>query len=248
MALMALKWEDVPLGGSSATLLCDTSTSRPRPLVPASRRKQMFNIIRVAWHQEGRPPVGKELYSVPNQQGHKAQESGIGDFPQPRRCFGHIHIDVIGPLLQSRGARYLLAIIDRSIRWPEATPMEEPSTASCAEALLPCWISHFRVLDSISTDRDSAFLPELWVSLACLMSTTLHSTMSYNPTANGMVARAHHSLKAALMARCTDENWRVQLPWVLLGLRTTPRADGDASPAEKVYGETLAVLGEFFRG
>ncbi|XP_066965676.1 uncharacterized protein [Macrobrachium rosenbergii] len=78
------------------------------------------------------------------------------------------------------------------------------------------------------------------------MGTTLHSTMAYNPAANGMVERVHHSLKAALMARCTNEKWKEQLPWVLLGIRTAPKANDNASPAEKVYRETLAVPGEFF--
>ncbi|XP_066967500.1 igE-binding protein-like [Macrobrachium rosenbergii] len=124
--------------------------------------------------------------------------------------------------------------------------MDEASTTSCAEALLSSWMSCFGVPDSITMDRGPAFLSELWVSLACLMGTTLHSTMAYNPAANGMVERAHCSLKAALMAHCTDERWREQLPWVLLGLCTAPKANGNASPAEKVYGETLAVPGEFF--
>ncbi|XP_066947095.1 uncharacterized protein [Macrobrachium rosenbergii] len=70
--------------------------------------------------------------------------------------------------------------------------------------------------------------------------------MAYNPAANGMVERTHHSLKAALMARCTNDNWKAQLPWVLLGLCTAPMANSDESPTEKVYGETLAVPGEFF--
>ncbi|XP_066971815.1 uncharacterized protein [Macrobrachium rosenbergii] len=48
------------------------------------------------------------------------------------------------------------------------------------------------------------------------------------------------------MARCTYERWKEQLPWVLLGLRTAPKVNGDASPAEKVYRETLAVPEEFF--
>ncbi|XP_068250165.1 uncharacterized protein [Palaemon carinicauda] len=61
-----------------------------------------------------------------------------------------------------------------------------------------------------------------------------------------MVERAHRTLKAALMARCTDEHWKAQLPWVLLGLRTAPRADGEPSPAEKVYDEALTVPGELF--
>ncbi|XP_066968130.1 uncharacterized protein [Macrobrachium rosenbergii] len=48
------------------------------------------------------------------------------------------------------------------------------------------------------------------------------------------------------MARCTDENWKVQLPRVLLGLCTAPWANGEESPAEKVSGEGLAIPGEFF--
>ncbi|XP_064120766.1 uncharacterized protein LOC135225365 [Macrobrachium nipponense] len=78
------------------------------------------------------------------------------------------------------------------------------------------------------------------------MGTSLHATTAYIPAANGMVERVHRSIKASLMARCTCENWESQLPWDLLGLRTPPRANGEASPAEKVYGEPLTVPGEFF--
>ncbi|XP_064111281.1 uncharacterized protein LOC135218760 [Macrobrachium nipponense] len=70
--------------------------------------------------------------------------------------------------------------------------------------------------------------------------------MAYNPSANSMVERTHHSLKASLMACCTGPDWKAQLPWVLLGLHTAPRANGDPSQAEKVYGETLTLPGEFF--
>ncbi|XP_066944553.1 uncharacterized protein [Macrobrachium rosenbergii] len=66
----------------------------------------------------------------------------------------------------------------------------------------------------------------------------------YNPAANSLVERFHRSLKASLMARCTTEDWKYQLPWVLLTLRTTPRANGNPSAAEKIYGEPLVVPGE----
>ena len=124
--------------------------------------------------------------------------------------------------------------------------MTEASSSACAQALLTSWISCFGVPDDITMDRGPSFISELWSSLARLMGTNLHSTTAYNPAANGMVERCHRSLKAALMARCSDENWFHQLPWVLLGLRTAPKANGEASPAEKVYGETLTVPGEFF--
>ncbi|XP_066956982.1 uncharacterized protein [Macrobrachium rosenbergii] len=173
-------------------------------------------------------------------------ESGVSDFPQPRRQFSHIYIDVVEPHPKSGGARYLLLIIDHSTYWPKATPMEEASTASCTETLLSSWISCFGVPDSITIDMGPAFRSELWVSLARLMGTTLHSTTAYNPAVNGMVERAHRSLKAVLVARCTDKRWKEQLPWVLLGLCTALKANGNASPAEKVYRETLAVPREFF--
>ncbi|XP_064087492.1 uncharacterized protein LOC135202167 [Macrobrachium nipponense] len=140
-------------------------------------------------------------------------ESRIGSFPQPRRRFGHIHIDVVGPLPPSDGAKYHLTVIDWSTRWPEGTPMSEATADACAEALL--------------------------------MGAKHHTTASYNPTANSMVKRVHSSLKASLMACCKGPDWKAQLPWVLLGLRTAPRANSSQYLAEKVYGEILTVPGKF---
>ncbi|XP_064111548.1 uncharacterized protein LOC135219046 [Macrobrachium nipponense] len=124
--------------------------------------------------------------------------------------------------------------------------MSGATTKACAEALLASWISRFGVPDDIMTDHGPVFLSELWTALARLMGTSLHATTAYDLAANGMVERVHRSLKASLMARCTGEDWKSQLPWVLLGLRTAPQANGEASPAEKLYREPLAVPGEFF--
>ncbi|XP_066974326.1 uncharacterized protein [Macrobrachium rosenbergii] len=122
--------------------------------------------------------------------------------------------------------------------------MQEATASACAEALLSSWISHFGVPDHITADRGLAFLSELWSALARLLGTMHHTTTAYNPAANGLVKRFHRSLKASLMARCTAEDWKYQLPWVLLGLRTAPRADGSLSTAEKTYNESLVVLGK----
>ncbi|XP_068203589.1 protein NYNRIN-like [Palaemon carinicauda] len=169
-------------------------------------------------------------------------ESEVGDFPQPKRLFGHIHVDVVGPLPPSDYTRHLLMIVDRSTRWLEATLISKATTHVCADVLLSSSIRRFGVPDDITMDRGSAFLSEIWLSQANLMETTLHSTTAYNHAVNAMVERAHRTLKAALMARCTDEHWKAQLPWVLLGLRTAPRADGKPSPLR----EALTVPDEFF--
>ncbi|XP_064081902.1 uncharacterized protein LOC135198263 [Macrobrachium nipponense] len=108
--------------------------------------------------------------------------------------------------------------------------MTEATTQACAEAPLSSWISRFGVPDDIRTDRGAAFLSDLWATLARLMGTLHHKTISYNPA-------------ATLPQGLPDGEL---LPWVLLGLHTSPRANDEASPAEKVYVETLAVPGEFF--
>ncbi|XP_066940988.1 uncharacterized protein [Macrobrachium rosenbergii] len=77
-----------------------------------------------------------------------------------------------------------------------------------------------------------------------LMGTTHHSSTAYNPAANRMVGRFHRCLKVSLMDCCSSENWKYQLPWVLLGLTTAPSGTGDPSSVEKVYGKTLVIPGE----
>ncbi|KAK3895895.1 hypothetical protein Pcinc_000503 [Petrolisthes cinctipes] len=163
-----------------------------------------------------------------------------------RGIFAHIHVDFVGPLPPSDGHRYLLTNIDRSTRWPEAIPMANTTSTSCASSLLSGWISRFGIPEHITSDRGTTFTSHLWTSLGQLMGTTVHHTTAYNPEANGMVERLHRTLKAALMSRCNSYTWSSQLPWALLGLRTTPKEDLDASPAEMVFSEPLVVPGEFF--
>ncbi|KAK3894101.1 hypothetical protein Pcinc_002119 [Petrolisthes cinctipes] len=96
-AITALQWKDVPLGDSNISILCDISRNAGnwvRSCVPCQKSKV-----------------------------HHHTETGPGAFHQPQRRFAHIHVDVVGPLPPSDGHRYLLTIIDRSTRWPEAIPM-----------------------------------------------------------------------------------------------------------------------------
>lgn len=261
--LTALKWKDVAFG--DVTLLCDVSTGRPRPFVPMKFRRDIFNAIHCLSHPSIRSTVklmtqkfvwhsirrdvrqwSRTCLDCQRSKVFRHTNSGVGQFPQPKRRFGHVHVDIVGPLPPSNGFRYLFTITERSTRWPEATPMEDASARSCAAAFLSSWISRFGTPDAVTSDRGSVFLSDFWRSLGVLMGTRLYHTTAYNPAANGLVERNHRTLKQALIARCDNSEWFYNLPWVLLGLRTTPKEGLNASPAEMVYGETIAVPGEFF--
>ncbi|GFN81499.1 Pol polyprotein [Plakobranchus ocellatus] len=107
------------------------------------------------------------------------------------------------------------------------------------------WISCFGIPEDLSSDRGSQFTSALWTEIARRLGVKAHRTTAFHPQAKGMVERFHRTLKAALKARLTGNNWVAELPWVLLGLRTAPREDLGYSSAELVYGEPLTVPGEF---
>ena len=258
-----LRWKVVKIGETS--LLCDISTGRPRPFVPKSFRRNIFEMIhslshpsiratiqlvteKFVWHAMKKDITAwtRTCVSCQRSKVHRHTNASLGSFQQPTRRFGHIHVDIVGPLPSSEGKRYLFTIIDRSTRWPEAIPMEDATTLSCASALLDAWISRFGLPEHMTSDRGSVFTSDVWSSLAQLLGVNLHHTTSYHPQANGMVERWHRTLKASLTARCSTSDWCSQLPWVLLGLRTMPKDGLNHSSAEMVYGQPLVVPGEFF--
>ena len=125
--------------------------------------------------------------------------------------------------------------------------MTDATTDSCATALIEVWIARFGLPDEITSDRGAVFTSSLWQQLSRRLRISTTTTAAYNPEANGMIERFHRSLKAALMSRCSSERWKPELPWVMLGLRTTPKDDDNHSPAERVYGDPLTVPADFFR-
>ena len=260
----SLQLKDVPFD-DGVTILCDISTGKPRPLVPVNLRKKLFDLIhgfshpsirstlrlmtsKFVWNGIARDVRSWTRACIRCQESkiYRHTESGIQSYPTPRRRFGHVHVDIVGPLPVSNGCRYLFTVIDRATRWPEATPLPEATANSCARAFLTDWVSIFGVPDHITSDRGSVFVSDLWKSLAALMGSQVHCTTAYNPESNGMIERFHRSLKQSLTARCSTCDWFYQLPWTLLGLRTTPKADINVSPAEMVFGDPLVVPGEFF--
>jgi hypothetical protein len=75
-----------------------------------------------------------------------------------------------------------------------------------------------------------------------MCGTQLSRTTSHHPAANGLVERFHRTLKAA--NKCHgDLQWTEALPLVLLGIRTSYKADLQASVVELVYGEPLCIPG-----
>ena len=80
-------------------------------------------------------------------------KTSVPAIPVPSRRFSHVHIDIVGPLTSSLGYSYLLTMIDRTTRWPEAVPLSSISTETCVRAFISSWISRFGVPATLTSDR-----------------------------------------------------------------------------------------------
>lgn len=155
--------------------------------------------------------------------------------PIPDSRFSHVHIDIVGLLTQSQGFSYLLTMIDRFTRWPEAIPIRNITADTVATTFYSSWITRFGAPTIITTDQGTQFESLLFKSLAHLVGCQKTRTSPYHPASNGIVERWHRSLKAALMCH-NDKTWVDTLPTVLLGIRTSIKEDMGTTAAEMVYG------------
>ena len=260
----ALQLHRRPVPGTNISLWCDTSMPTPRPYVTPSYRRQIFDNIHSLSHPGANSTIklvsrryvwpsmrkdcrawARSCLSCQRCKVSRHITTPLGDFVPPTRRFEHVHMDIVGPLPSCSGYRYLLTIIDRFSRWPVAEPLADITADSVSRAFLLGWVAHYGCPQHITCDRGRQFVSSLFQRLCTTLGTTLHHTTSYHPQANGLVERLHRVLKAALM--CSSSNsWMDALPTVLLGLRTTWRADLQTTPAELLFGEQLRLPGDFF--
>ena len=245
------------------SLLCDISTGRTRTVLPLSMRRDVFKAFHELAHAGPKPTQKAVLHSFVWKNAKKdiinwcktceeCQESKVARHVHtpvvkrdpPDRRFGSIHVDLVGPLPECEGYKYLFTIVDRWTRWPEAIPVKDMTAQTCARALIRSWISRFGLPTDITADRGRQFTSDLWKQMGSMLGMKMNNTTSYHPQANGLVERLHRQLKASIMARSKDiNNWMDHLPIAMLGTRTAWRTELDCSPAELVYGMSLTVPG-----
>lgn len=258
----SLQLESIRIPDTELSIICDTSTGKPRPYITPSFRRTYFTKLHNLSHPGARasarllsdrfvwPSMNKDCRNGAREceacQRSKILRhtwTPIGKFTTPTNRFRHVHIDIIGSLPLSKGNQYCLTAIDILTRWPEAWPLERITAEDVARTFITGWVARFGVPSIVTKDQGRQFESALFNALLTLCSASRNSTTSYHPCANGMVERMHRQLKAALI--CHGGSWCTVLPLVLLGMRASLKEDLGVSSADLVYGESLRLPGEF---
>jgi transposase InsO family protein len=244
-------------------VLVDTSSGVFPPLVPASFRRRIFEVVHNLGHAGVRatrrliasryvwPGLATDVrtWCRSCQRCAAAKvtsqpKAAVKPIEVPLLRFSHLHVDLVGPLPTSReGYTHLFMVIDRSTRWCEAIPLKSTAAEDCAAALIAGWVARFGVPAILTSDRGPQFSSAVWAAFTAKLGIRHTMATAYHPQCNGMVERLHRRLKEALKARLAAADLPDHLPWVMLGVRATPREDSGISAAELVYGAPLTLPG-----
>ena len=258
-------FQSIKMGESN--VFCEMSLAQPRPFLPKPLRafvmKQMHfshdgikeSVRKMSSHYywpEMRAEITRFVQSCHGCQSTTADRSKkphYGHFEVPDQRFSHCHVDIVGPLPESEGFKYILTIIDRTTRQLSALPLKEPSAKSCSQAFLLHYVALYGIPSACTSDQGSNFVSQLFQEMQNNLGIEIKHTPIYWPQGNGLVERSHQTLKNKIKAQLEEmgqkykNDWYHVLPWALLGQRTAFNKDLGTSSSELTLGTHIQVPG-----
>ena len=162
---------------TGSKLYCKISGPEARPLLLSKLRTRVLNSFHGLDHcgqKELKKRAAKEYY-WPKQgrdvshfvkQCHPCQLVKTGRYIKPptnkitvpNKRFSYLNLDIVGPLPESRGHRYLLTILDRTSRFFQAVPLINADAESCCRAFLNHWVAFFSLPVKACSDNGNTFI------------------------------------------------------------------------------------------
>ncbi|XP_066958870.1 uncharacterized protein [Macrobrachium rosenbergii] len=187
----------------------------------------------------------------PNQKIPKAPLIPVPSVGEP---FGEIVIDVVGPLPWTRGGNeYLLTMVDRVTRFPEAIPLRSIRSEKIVEALVS-FFTKFGIPKTLQSDCGTNFMSRFFRKKMSELGVHHVTSSPYHPESQGQVEWFHQTLKSVIKKFCieTGNEWDKEVPFALFAIHSVPNETLGFSPFDLVFGHSvhgpLDVVREHWEG
>ena len=162
---------------------------------------------------------------------------------KPSHPFWQVSLDVMGPLPESNGQKYILLIGDQFSKWYEAVAMANQEAKTVARALVDNWITKFGCPVNLHSDKGTNFMSELFTELCRVLGIERTSTTSFHPEGNAMIERTNRTIEESLSKYIDDHqsDWNCYLQLVMMAYRSSIHAVTKHSPNYLVMGTPLRL-------
>ncbi|XP_060210602.1 uncharacterized protein LOC132637548 [Lycium barbarum] len=156
-------------------------------------------------------------------------------------------MDVIGPIEPptSNGHHSILVAIDYFTKWVEAISHKSVTKKVVADFIKNNLICRVGAPKSINTENGANLNSHLIKDICKQFKITHRNSTAYLQQMNGAVEAVNQNIKRILRKMIDNyKNWHEQMPYVLLGYRTTTRMSTGATPYLFVYGTEAVIPAE----
>ena len=160
--------------------------------------------------------------------------------------FARWGIDIIGPLPDSDGYKWIITAVDHTTRWPLARALKDANYENIARFIYEEILLRFGNPEYIISDRGPNFSHEVLAEYLKVQGIEHLKTAAYHPEANGHVERLNGVIGQSLrkMVQGNSSEWSKYLNKVLFACRVKKNHATGYSPFELVYGCIPRIPGE----
>ena len=184
----------------------------------------------------------------------KIPKAPLITIPSVGEPFEEVVIDVVGPLPRTKsGKEYVLTLMDRVSRYPEAIPLSSVRSIVIVDALVN-FFTKFGLPKILQSDCGTNFTSKVFKSKMEELGIQHQTSVPYRPELPGVVERFHQTLKSMIKkyGEQQDRNWDKELPYLLFAIRSAPNDSLGFAPFELVFGHRvrgpLDVIHDYWEG
>jgi transposase InsO family protein len=152
--------------------------------------------------------------------------------PVPGRTWQHLTVDFITGLPLSSGCIHLMVVKDRLSKAVTLIPLEKIEADDVAWAFVREVYRLHGLPQSITSDRGTQFISELWGKVCKLLGVQRNLSTAFHPQTDGLTERANSDIEVVIRTYVNhaQDNWATLTPILELMLNTRTNSTTGVSP------------------
>ena len=235
-----------PMGGSTIESI-NTNTNNKSIKIPANRstkipapkiatQQKRDTLVSTSQRSEGEEFPSRSTKESPHQKHIHSLTTW-----KPSHPFWQVAFDIMGPLPESSGNKYILLIGDQFTKWFEVIPMSNQEAPTVAKAFVNVWVSRFGCPANLHSDKGSNFMSNLFKNMCKELGINRTSTTAYHPQGNPMKERTNRTIEESLAKYLGEHHntWSDYLPLVMMAYRSSIHFVTKYSPFYLLFGTIM---------